>query len=145
MEKFKVGDRVISMLSSNIFVITSIDGCNVYAYKETDKNHGTIFYSNGKDKYTDLYPMYVHYDPNYDYSKIDFNNLPKRVEWRAERGCSYKMIAIHEGIVVEYLIGEQNTHANNLNYSTGNYFHPNYDLTKRKEIIRKALTNRTNL
>ncbi len=71
-------------------------------------------------------PFLLHYRNDYDYSIIDFNNLPKRQEpkrWRAEKGGEYHYIRFYlEGWFSISFSEENNRHCDNLNYNSGNYF-----------------------
>ncbi len=107
-QDFRVGDEVIDIITrqrGKILEINTNDGSNYPIYVSVNK-----------------YPRLLHYRDDYDYSIIDFNNLPKRQEpkrWRAEKGDIYYSFTSNFG--VEESI-EDNYYLDNKAYDSGNYF-----------------------
>jgi hypothetical protein len=93
---FRVGDEVIDIISSRRGRVTKIDTLNNDSYSilvKFNDEEVASFTLDGRHYSIDKYPRLLHYRDDYDYSVIDFNNLPKRQEakrWRAEeRGIYY--------------------------------------------------------
>lgn len=131
LEEFKIGDKVIDILTKEIGVV--IDDIQQY------KIHGgicdiTIAFYNGNVEYCtkfgkfnkkDIKPRILYYRDDYDYSVIDFNNLPCRQNskrWRAEYNTKYYYIRNDNFIYHTYVLVDLSRHINNLHYAWGNYF-----------------------
>ena len=97
-QEFKVGDKVIDIISGQIGKVIGIDTLLKIKYPifvEFDDNETARFTLDGKYYGIDKYPRLLHYRDDYDYSAINFNNLPKKEEvkrWRAEKGGIYYFI-----------------------------------------------------
>ena len=71
---------------------------------------------------SDKYPRLLHYRDDYDYSVIDFNNLPQRQEvnrWRAEVGERYYYLDIYFEV---HSFLEEYSNTDTKLYKIGNYF-----------------------
>ena len=90
-QEFKEGDEVIDLITrqrGKIFQITT----NVNFAIDVDFNEIKELYAlDGRYYDIDKHPRLLHYRNDYDYSIIDFNNLPKRQDkrWRAKEGEIY--------------------------------------------------------
>ncbi len=119
-QEFKVGDEVIDIITrqrGKIHQIFTNDNspCPICVSTKSYTLDGRYYVS-------DKYPRLLHYRDDYDYSIINFNNLPKREEakrWRAKKGdiyysfkSNFKVEDYHEG----------NDFFSNEAYDSGNYF-----------------------
>lgn len=79
---FKVGDEVIEILTGIIYDIVEYDSESVHRpFRLIKKEHSSTYcwmLLDGRMSDEDKYPTFLHFREDYDYSKIDFNNLPKR-------------------------------------------------------------------
>ena len=97
-QEFKVEDKVIDIIKGKIGKVIGIDTLTKGSYPisvEFNDNEVISFTLDGRDYIRDKYPRLLHHRDDYDYSVIDFNNLPKRQEvnrWRAEKGEIYYFI-----------------------------------------------------
>ena len=94
-QKFKIGDKVIDIISGQIGKVTKIDTLNNDSYSilvDFNNNEIARFTLDGRYYNSDKYPRLLHYREDYNYDVIDFNNLPKRQRWRAEVGGIYYFI-----------------------------------------------------
>ena len=125
-QEFKVGDEVIDIISGEIGKVTYIETPNKDSYPisvDFNDDEGIYFTLNGRDFDADKHPRLLHYRDDYDYSVIDFNNLPKRQEpkrWRAKKGEFYYTITTPVFIIGHYL--DVYVDSDNENFKTGNYF-----------------------
>ena len=92
--QFRVGDEVIDIITrqkGKIFKISAKDNSVFSMYVDFNERKD-IYALDGRYYAIDKYPRLLHYRDDYDYSIIDFNNLPKRQmpkRWRAEKGETY--------------------------------------------------------
>lgn len=97
-QKFKVGDKVIDIIRGRIGKIIDINTLTKDSYPisvEFNDNEVISFTLDGRDYIRDKYPRLLHHRDDYNYDIIDFNNLPRRQEykkWRAEVGGIYYFI-----------------------------------------------------
>ena len=96
-QEFKVGDEVVDIIKGKIGKIISINTLNKddAIFVDFNEDETTGYTLDGKYYSLDKYPRLLHYRDDYDYSVIDFNNLPRRQEykkWRAEVGGIYYFI-----------------------------------------------------
>lgn len=124
-QEFKIGDKVIDIISGVKGKVTCIDTLNNDSYPifvEFNDNEEASFTLDGRYYSSDKHPSLLHYRDDYDYSVIDFNNLPKRQEanrWRAKEGKKYYYVTSN------FNAGNYNEHnspMNNDDYNSGNYF-----------------------
>ena len=114
-QEFKVGDKVIDIIRGKRGKVTCIETLNKDSYSifvdfddnetasysifvDFDDNETASFTLDGRYYSIDKYPRLLHYRDDYDYSVIDFNNLPQRQEvnrWRAEVGERYYYLDIY--------------------------------------------------
>ena len=124
-QEFKVGDEVVDIISGRRGKVTHIDAINKDSspiFVDFNDDEGLYFTLNGREYYTDKHQRLLHYRDDYDYSVIDFNNLPKKQEpkrWRAEVGEIYYSFFSNFEIVDYY---EYNSSGNDEDYDLGNYF-----------------------
>ena len=89
----------------------------------------------GKFNNTDKYPILLHYRDDYDYSVIDFNNLPKRPKrWRAEVGQRYYYVDMYFG-VSSFM--EEYSNVDTELYNLGNYFQTEKEAEEMKKVFNK--------
>ncbi len=128
-QEFKLGDEVIDIFTrqrGKILQIGTNDGGNFPIYVNFNEVEGYTL--DGRYYSDDKYPRLLHYRNDYDYSIIDFNNLPKskRQEpkrWRAEKGRLYYFVKFNARAWV--FSGENKDgydHVDNGYYNSGNYF-----------------------
>ena len=126
-QEFKVGDEVIDILTGQRGKIVEI-GTN-------DNNTFPIYVSfnevkdytlDGRYYLNDKYPKLLHYQDDYNYNLIDFNNLPKRQEtkrWRAEKDGIYYFVNF---FTKDWFFSDETKDdydpIDNENYNSGNYF-----------------------
>lgn len=143
-QEFRVGDKVIDILIGEIGIVKNINlheiaTCQVEVVFE---NNVIAFYSlEGKYYNNNKIPILLHYRDDYDYSVIDFNNLPKRQEpkrWRVEEGGCYHFVSFDERCWF-YSNGAKDDYASfdNNNYNSGNYFRTEVEA----EIIAQKLNS----
>lgn len=124
-QEFKVGDEVVDIISGRRGKVTHIDAINKDSspiFVDFNDDEGLYFTLNGREYYTDKHQRLLHYRDDYDYSVIDFNNLPKKQEpkrWRAEVGEIYYYFSSNFEID-DYC--EYNSSIDDEAYDSGNYF-----------------------
>lgn len=124
-QEFKVGDKVIDIIRGRIGKVIGIYTLNKDSYPifvDFDDNQTAAFTLDGKYCSIDKYPRLLHYRDDYDYSVIDFNNLPKRQEpkrWRAKEGETYYRFTPNFDVRDFY---HYNSFVNDEDYDLGNYF-----------------------
>lgn len=121
-QEFKVGDKVINIITGKRGKITYIETLNENDYPIFVNFNEAGFTLGGKCFSDDKYPMLLHYRDDYDYTTIDFNNLPKKQEpkrWRAEVGETYYSFTSNFKIE-DYC--EDNHFIDDEAYNSGNYF-----------------------
>ena len=124
-QEFKVGDEVVDIISGRRGKVAYIDSLNKDSspiFVDFNDDEGLYFTLNGREYYTDKHQRLLHYRDDYDYSVIDFNNLPKKQEpkrWRAEVGEIYYSFSSNFEIEDHY---EYNSSVNDEDYDLGNYF-----------------------
>ena len=142
-QEFRVGDEVIDIISGRRGKIHQISTNGISAFPiYVDFNETGSYTLDGRyytdDKY-DKYPRLLHYRDDYDYSVIDFNNLPKRQEpkrWRAEKEGVYYYIRFDaKGRSFTDGIRDVHGYYDNDNYNSGNYFRTEIEA----EIIAQKL------
>ena len=117
-------------------------------------NEGEYFYTlDGRHSTRDEYPRLLHYRDDYDYSIIDFNNLPKRQEpkrWRAEKGGGYYFVKFNTKWFFSAENKDDYDHVDNGYYNSGNYFRTEAEAkiiaqklnTYFKQLIQKEHKNK---
>ena len=123
-QEFKVGDKVIDIIRGRIGKVIGINTLTKDSYPisvEFNDNEVISFTLDGRDYIRDKYPRLLHYRDDYDYSVINFNNLPKRQDkrWRAEVGETYYIIT--SNFEIENYC-EENEVIDDEAYNSGNYF-----------------------
>lgn len=128
-QNFKVGDEVFDILIQEKGVVGLVLGSALI--KVEYKNLIKTYYMSGKSYEADKFPILLHYNEDYNYNIIDFNNLPQRQEpkkWRAEKGKNYYCIGkvgdvnstdIFYACCIEY---DNDDDFDISNYNKGNYF-----------------------
>lgn len=142
-QEFKVGDKVIDIISGQIGKVTKIDTLNNDSYSilvDFNNNEIVRFTLDGRYYGIDKYPRLLHYRDDYDYSVIDFNNLPKRQEqkmWRAkEEGVYHFVNFLTKGwFFSDESSDDYDCPIDNNNYNSGNYFRTEVEA----EIIAQKL------
>ena len=117
-QEFKVGDKVINIITGRIGEVTYINTLNKYPLfvKFSDEKRG-YFTLNGRDLDADKHPRLLHYRDDYNYDIIDFNNLPKR--WRAEVGEKYYYLDVYFDV---HSFIEEYSNTDTKLYNLGKYF-----------------------
>lgn len=140
IQDFKNGDEAIDYIKGSRGRVI-INDYNHTAYSVC--LNGSYYTLNGKLKFSDVCPRLLHYRDDYDYTKIDFNNLPKRQEpkrWRAEpQHCFYfinSMLIVHDSI-------DLRTTLDNEWYELGNYFKTIEEAQKIADNFKSILNDRT--
>ena len=129
-QSFKVGDKVIDIISREIGLVkginlkeSTLNKLKVEFHDEIPNNYQKLDYSlDGRYANIDKYPRLLHYRDNYDYTKIDFNNLPQRQEpkrRRAEKGKRY--FYVNEHFEAKWFRDQRDCFDNSF-YNIGNYF-----------------------
>ena len=142
-QKFKVGDKVIDIITGQIGVVSKINILtNELLVLINTKNIYKAYNLNGKYNDFDKYPMLLHYRDDYDYSVIDFNNLPKRQykRWRAEKEEYYYFIRRDDYDskldkvckTIDYY-----SYISNEQYKIGNYFQTKEEAQKIVDKTKK--------
>lgn len=142
-QEFKVGDEVVDIISGVRGKITCIDTLNNDSYPifvEFNDNEEASFTLDGRYYSLDKHPSLLHYRDDYDYSVIDFNNLPKRQEpkrWRAEEEGVYHFVNF---LTKGWFFSDESSDdydcpIDNNNYNSGNYFRTEVEA----EIIAQKL------
>jgi hypothetical protein len=122
---FRVGDKVYDIMLREIGIVTKIilNDVSAFPIEVYYEDCGRVLYAlEGRFLSRDKYPRLLHYRDDYDYSVIDFNNLPKRQEvkrWRAKVGEIYYSFTSNFEIEDSY---ENNILFNDEAYDSGNYF-----------------------
>ena len=138
-QEFRVGDKVIYYITNKIGIVARI-------IKHKFENKIDIVVNFGINDICEYEissdierPFLLHYREDYDYSVIDFNNLPKRQEpkkWRAEKGRLYYCVRFDaEGWSFADEIRDIHGYNDNANYNSGNYFRTEIEA----EIIAQKL------
>jgi hypothetical protein len=139
-QEFRVGDKVIDIISGLRGKIIDINTLNNSIFVDFDENEIAVFTLDGRDYSIDKYPRLLHYRDDYDYSVIDFNNLPKRQEqkmWRAKEGGVYYFVNF---LTKGWFFSDESSDdydcpIDNNNYNSGNYFRTEVEA----EIIAQKL------
>jgi hypothetical protein len=123
-QEFRVGDKVYDILLGKIGIVKRIlNDISAFPIEVYYEDYGRVLYAHeGKFSSKDKYPRLLHYRNDYDYSVIDFNNLPKRQEanrWRAEVGEKYYYFNTY--FEVDSFIEEEHNTDTKL-YDLGDYF-----------------------
>jgi hypothetical protein len=140
-QEFKVGDKVYDIIRGRIGKVIGIntlnkDSCSILI-DFNDNDEEIYFTLNGRNYDTDKHPRLLHYRDDYDYSVIDFNNLPKRQEdkrWRAEKGKRYYYIS--SGGKAEDFI-EKNDFFDKSYFNSGNYFQTKEEAQKIADKLKE--------
>ncbi|MDD2192653.1 MAG: hypothetical protein PHO12_08975 [Bacteroidales bacterium] len=140
-QEFRIGDEVIDIYTRQRGKIFRIDtnNKNIFIVYVNFNEKKDIYTLDGRLYFNDKYPRLLHYRDDYDYSIIDFNNLPKRQKpkrWRAENGEVYYFICFQiEGWFYTTSTKENNSYYDNIDYNSGNYFRTEIEA----EIIAQKL------
>jgi hypothetical protein len=149
-QEFKVGDKVYDIIRGRIGKVIGIntlnkDSCSILI-DFNDNDEEIYFTLNGRNYDTDKHPRLLHYRDDYDYSVIDFNNLPKRQEvkrWRAEIEETYYSLSSDFKIEQHY---EDNDSFNDEAYDSGNYFQTKEEVQelvdKLKEYFKQLINTK---
>lgn len=128
-QEFRIGDKVIDIITRQIGKILEIstnDDSNFPIYISFNKSK-EAYTLDGRYSINDRYPRLLHYRDDYDYSIIDFNNLPERQEpkrWRAEEEGVYSFVGFDNEcwFFSDDTKDDYDTPFDNNNYNLGNYF-----------------------
>ena len=127
-QEFRIGDKVIDILLYEIGVVQDIE------YSSSIPYGLSVEFKSGLKSYTinGCYipecknPQILHYRDDYDYSIINFNNLPERQEpkrWRAEKWGEYYTLRFYiEDWFFTCATKDNDSSIDNTNYYLGNYF-----------------------
>lgn len=138
-QEFRVGDKVIDIISNQIGTIDKVK-----KHKFDNDIDIVVDYGNNDicgyevDSYI-IRPHLLHYRDDYNYDIIDFNNLPKRQEpkrWRANRGGSYWII---NDLFEVYEFEENNTDTDDAYNNLGNYFQTEKEAQEVADKLNKHL------
>ena len=138
-QEFKVGDEVYDILQKEVGVVQYIDYSPYIPYGLSVKFKSGLKSYTINGCYIPEYknPHLLHYRDDYDYSIINFNNLPKRQKpkrWRAEKGGKY--YSLTSNFKVEDYI-EDNDCFDNEAYDSGNYFQTKEEAQEVKDKLNK--------
>ena len=140
-QEFKIGDEVIDIITGQRGKIVEIGtNDNIIFPIYVNFNEGENYILDGRYYTDDKYPRLLHYRSDYDYSIIDFNNLPKRQEtkrWRAEKDGIYYFVNF---FTKDWFFSDETKDCyddpiDNNNYNSGNYFRTEIEA----EIIAQKL------
>lgn len=140
IQDFKVGDEAIDYIKGSRGRVT-VNDYNHTAYPVCLND--SYYTLDGKLKFSDVCPRLLHYRDDYDYSKIDFNNLPERQEpkrWRAEKGKRYCYVNEHFEVKG---FRDQRDGFDNGCYNNGNYFQTEAQAQKVADKFKSILNDRT--
>lgn len=144
-QEFRVGDKVYDILLGEIGIVKNIILNNVSAFpiEVYYESCGIVFYAlEGKYLSRDKYPRLLHYRDDYDYSVIDFNNLPKRQykRWRAEKEEYYYFIRRDDYNSELDRVCETKdyySYISNEQYKIGNYFQTKEEAQEVADKLKK--------
>jgi hypothetical protein len=77
-QEFKEQDKVIDIITGKNGIISKINHIPIDELIVLMNGIDSRYNLDGKYNDTDKYPRLLHFRTDYDYSKIDFNNLPQR-------------------------------------------------------------------
>lgn len=125
-QEFKVGDKVYDIIYGEIGVIKRINIDDTYSiHVSFSDNTYDEYLINGVCRQNHKTPQLLHYRDDYDYSVIDFNNLPKRQKpkrWRAKKGELYYLIHLEDMGFCRGANLDKYNEDDNEYYEYGNYF-----------------------
>lgn len=148
-QNFKVGDEVFDILTQKKGVVEKMLGSALI--KVEYKNVKKMYYMSGKSDEADKYPVLLHYNEDYDYTKPDFNNLPKKKRWRAKKGNNYYYIGKVSDVnstdvfYATCIEDEDDDNFDMSNYNKGNYFQTGEqakEVADKMNAYFKEITNR---
>ena len=120
---FRVGDKVYDIMCKSIGIVTNvnIDEPNYQLTVNLENGNNYTYTIDGRINHYYKTPQLLHYRDDYNYTTIDFKNLPKRQEkrWRAEVGEKYYYLDVY--FDVHSFIEEYPNTGTKL-YNSGNYF-----------------------
>jgi hypothetical protein len=141
-QDFRINDKVYDILLKEVGVVQDI------VYSSSFIPHGLLVeFKSGLKSYTingcyllnSKNPQLLHYQDDYNYNLIDFNNLPKRQEtkrWRAEKNRIYYYVNFY---TKDWFLPDETydyyTPMDHDNYYSGNYFRTEIEA----EIISQKL------
>jgi hypothetical protein len=141
---FRVGDKVYDIMLREIGIVTKIilNDVSAFPIEVYYEDCGRVLYAlEGRFLSRDKYPRLLHYRDDYDYSVIDFNNLPKRQEqkmWRAkDEGVYHFVNFLTKGLFFSDETKDDYVSFDNDNYNSGNYFRTEVEA----EIIAQKLNS----
>ena len=139
-QNFKVGDEVFDILTQEKGVVEQVLGSALI--KVEYKNVIKTYYMSGKSYEADKFPVLLHYNEDYNYNLIDFNNLPQRQEpkrWIAKKGGVFYFISKVSYINSTAMFISNCTTQNGDNFDMSNYNIGNYFQTREqaKEVADK--------
>lgn len=138
-QEFRIGDKVYDILQKEVGVVQGID------YSSSIRYRLSVEFKSGFKTYTinGCYipacknPQLLHYRNDYDYSIINFNNLPKRQKpkkWRAKEGETYYRFTSNFEVKGFY---DDNDISDNVAYHSGNYFQTKEEAQEVKDKLNK--------
>jgi hypothetical protein len=148
-QEFRVGDKVIDIISGRRGKVTYIETLNKDSYSilvDFNNNEVVRFTLDGRYYSSDKHPSLLHYRDDYNYDVIDFNNLPKRQEanrWRAKVGEKYYYFNTY--FEVDFFIEEYHNTDTKL-YDLGDYFQTKEQAQEVADKLKeyfKQLVNKT--
>ena len=141
-QEFKLGDKVYDIMCKSSGIITNVSIGKIEYPLTVELENGKIINTYAIDGRLNSYfktPQLLHYRDDYDYTTINFNNLPKRQEpkrWRAKEKGWYHLVNfnIEDGF---YSLEDKDTYTriHNIIYNSGNYFRTEVEA----EIIAQKL------
>ena len=143
-QEFKVGDKVIDIITGEIGFVKNIDLNNKFTPCQLEvnlnNNKAKSYTLEGKYFSNNKKPQLLHYRDDYNYDVIDFNNLPKRQQqkmWRAKEGGVYHFVNF---LTKGWFFSDESSDdydcpIDNNNYNSGNYFRTEVEA----EIIAQKL------
>lgn len=137
-QEFKIGDKVINIITGKRGKITYIETLNKNNYPIFVDFNESGFTLDGRYCTDDKYPRLLHYRDDYDYTTIDFNNLPKKQEpkrWRAEVGEIYYCFTSNFK-TEDYC--EENDSFDDEAYDLGNYFKTKEEAQEAADKLKKC-------
>ena len=142
-QDFRINDKVYDILLKEVGVVQNIDYSSFlfYGLSVEFKSGLKAYTTNGYYIRECKNPQLLHYQDDYNYDVIDFNNLPKRQEpkrWRAEMGGSYYFVNFYiENWLISNETKDDYDPMDNGNYDSGNYF--------RTEVEAETMARKLNI
>ncbi|MCK9477260.1 MAG: hypothetical protein M0R46_15190 [Candidatus Muirbacterium halophilum] len=141
-QDFRINDKVYDILQKEVGVVQDIVYSSniVYGLSVEFKSGLKSYTINGCYTHECKNPQLLHYQDDYNYDVIDFNNLPERQKhkrWRAEEDKLYYFVNfnIKDWFFSDKSKDDHDYPMDNDNYNSGNYFRTEVEA----EIISQKL------